>query len=249
MNFSIVTPVYNDPRLRQTLESILVQSGVGNVEIIVIDGNSSDCTTDVLDKYSDRIDFLVSEPDKGVYDAMNKGIQRATGDIIGILNANDRYHDNNVLQDVQDAIQEMNADIAYGDLVYIDGNDGVVRYWNSGEFRPYKFYLGWMPPHPTFFARKYVYDKFKHYNLSYLISADYELMLRYLMKHRLTTAYVDRVLVEMSVGGLSNESLIKILRANYEVWRAWRNNSIRGGFSAPVLKPLRKCLQYHQKPK
>jgi len=244
MEFSIVTPVYNEPRLQHTLDSIFSQSGIETVETIVVDGESTDETTDVIDFYRDRIDVIVQEPDDGVYDAMNKGIERASGDVVGILNADDRYHDETVLRDIRDAIDSADADVAYGDLVYVNEDDDVVRYWHSGDFSPRRYYFGWMPPHPTFFVRRDLYEEYGCFDLDYRVAADYELMLRFLMKHDVSPAYIDRVLVRMALGGQSNESIWNVLRANYEVYRAWRENSIRGGYLAPVLKPARKVTQY-----
>lgn len=244
MKISIITPVYNEPRIQQTLDSILSQRGVPELETIVVDGESTDETATILEEYSSRIDVLIREPDEGVYDAMNKGIELATGDVVGILNADDRYNDDQVLKDVMDSMQKSEADLCYGDLVYVDSNDEVVRYWRSGPFRRFKYYFGWMPPHPTFFVREDVYDEFGDFDLSFPIAADYELMLRFLLKYDLSITYVDRVLVRMATGGQSNESIRNILQANWEVWRAWQKNSIPGGQLAPIAKPLRKIPQY-----
>lgn len=244
MKISIITPVYNEPRIQQTLDSILSQRGLPELETIVVDGESTDETATILEEYSSRIDVLIREPDEGVYDAMNKGIELATGDVVGILNADDRYNDDQVLKDVMDSMQKSEADLCYGDLVYVDSNDEVVRYWRSGPFRRFKYYFGWMPPHPTFFVREDVYDEFGDFDLSFPIAADYELMLRFLLKYDLSITYVDRVLVRMATGGQSNESIRNILQANWEVWRAWQKNSIPGGQLAPIAKPLRKIPQY-----
>jgi len=244
MEFSIVTPVYNEPRIERALDSILHQTGVSNVEVIVVDGGSTDETVDIIRSYEDDLDALVREPDDGIYDAMNKGIKRATGDVVGILNADDKYSDESVLSDVERRFRETSADVCYGDLVYVDDDDAVMRYWQSGDFRPHRFYIGWMPPHPTFFVRNEVYDRYGLYDIDYRIAADYELMLRYLLKERVKAAYIDRTLVRMAAGGESNQSLRNVVCANLEVVRAWRENSLTGGWFIPFFKLLRKPFQF-----
>lgn len=243
MKLSIITPVYNDPRISRALDSILCQQYEEELELIVIDGGSSTPTQDVLERYRDRISVLVSEPDKGIYDAMNKGIGLSTGDVVGILNADDRYYDPFVLRDVADAFRDPKTDACYGDLEYVDEKDHTVRYWKSGRYHPLKYYFGWMPPHPTFFVRKCLYDQYGSFDLRYAIAADYELMLRLIMKHRISPKYIPRVLVRMSLGGKSNRSLANIVKANLEVRQAWRNNGLSFGYLVPLLKPAQKVAQ------
>jgi len=243
MEVSVVTAVYNDPRVGSALDSVLAQTH-DDVEMIVVDGESTDETPAILDQYADDIDTLVREPDEGIYDAMNKGIELATGDIVGTLNADDQYHDTTVLESVVDTFQRTSSDLCYGNLVYVNENDEVVRYWNSGEYQPRRFYYGWMPPHPTVFVSKEVYDQYGTFDLDLSIAADYELLLRLLLRHGLTAAYVDDVLVRMATGGKSNRSVRNIVRANWEVYRAWQKNGLRGGGHVPIIKPLRKILQF-----
>jgi glycosyltransferase involved in cell wall biosynthesis len=244
MKLTIITPVFNEPRIRQTLESIRSQRDIPDLETIVVDGGSTDETPAIIDEYSDWIDTLISEPDDGVYDAMNKGIKRATGDIVGILNADDRYNDPNVLQRVVETFQKSGADLCYGDLVYVDDSDDVVRYWKSGSYSPKRFYLGWMPPHPTVFVRQDVYEQYGTFDLEFPIAADYEFLLRVLLNEDISTAYIDQVLVRMATGGQSNASVRNIVSANVEVYQAWRKHDLRGGIHVPILKPLRKIPQY-----
>lgn len=248
MEISTITPVYNEPRLRSTLQSILSQRDVEAVETIVVDGGSTDETVGIIDDFRDVIDVLIREPDDGVYDAMNKGIRRASGDVVGILNADDRYQHEFVLSDVEEELRNGDVDACYGDLVYVDEQDEPVRYWKSGHYRPYRFRLGWMPPHPTFFARRQVYEENDLFDLDFTIAADYELMLRLLFKEGITVTYLDEVLVRMATGGKSNESVTNVVRANMEVYQAWRRNRLRGGFLVPVVKPLRKIVQYVNDP-
>jgi len=244
VKISIITPVYNDTRVERAIKSILMQKFEGEIEIIVIDGGSTDETLNILKKYADKIDVLISEPDKGVYDAMNKGITLATGDIVGILNADDRYAGPYVLQKVCKIFLDEDVDACYGDLVYVDKRDRTVRYWKSGRYKKWKWLLGWMPPHPTFFVKRRVYDLYGLFDLRYSIAADYELMLRFLFKYRIKVAYIPETLVLMSIGGLSNRSVKNIIKANIEVFRAWKNNGLYYGFFVPLLKPLRKAPQF-----
>lgn len=244
MKVSIITPVYNEPRIQRTFESILSQQDVPDLEIIVVDGKSTDQTPEIIEDYSDYIDVLIRESDDGVYDAMNKGIRRASGDIVGILNADDRYQDSTVLRSVVNSFETTGAELCYSDLVYVNDDDEVVRHWQSGEYRPRKFYYGWMPPHPTVFVRGDVYERFEPFDLDFSIAADYELLLRLLLRHDISATYLDKVLVRMSLGGKSNESLANIAKANLEVYESWLKNDLRGGFHVPFIKPLRKIPQY-----
>ncbi|MBM4406829.1 MAG: glycosyltransferase [Chloroflexi bacterium] len=248
MKISIVTPVYNDVRVARALDSVLGQRLQGELETIVIDGASKDGTLKILENYRSRLSVLLSEDDRGIYDAMNKGVQRATGEIVGILNADDRYADENVLQDVLKAFEDPSVQAVYGDLVYVDANDSVVRYWRSVPYRRWRFYLGWMAPHPTFFVRRSLYQQHGLFDLKLGVSADYEIILRFLMKHRAKPAYVPRVLVRMATGGNSNKSLRNILRGNKEVLMSWRKNRLPMGYFVPVIKPFSKLVQFVSRP-
>ncbi len=247
---SIITAVYNDPRVERALDSLLSQDlpESSGLELIVVDGGSTDGTLDVLKGYGGQIGVFISERDEGIYDAMNKGIARASGDVIGILNADDRYADVYVLRDVLQAFDDHEVLACYGDLVYVDDNDRVVRYWRSGEHRRAKWYAGWMPAHPTFFVRREVYERYGVFDTQYRIAADYELMLRLLVKRRVKAAYIDRVMVRMANGGHSNRSAGNVLQAAREVRRAWQNNGLAGGQLAPVLKPAQKVFQFVRRP-
>lgn len=244
MKVSIVTPVYNDPRVGRALDSILGQRLDHELETVVVDAGSRDGTLDVLERYRDRISVLISEPDGGIYDGMNKGVGRATGDVIGILNADDRYCDDAVLRDVTDALESTGADLCYGNIVYVNGDDQRRRVWNSGPPGDLRWRLGWMPPHPAFFVRKHVYERHGAFNTAFRISADYELMLRLMVRHRVGAVHLDRQVVFMAMGGMSNRSVGNVIKANLEVGRAWRCNGLRGGHLAPLLKPARKIPQF-----
>ena len=241
---SIVTPVFNEPRVRQTLDSVRSQQGIPEIETIVVDGESTDNTLSIINEYRDEVDILISEPDDGVYDAMNKGIKHASGDIVGVLNADDRYQDTDVLQAVLDTFEKKDIDLCYGDLVYVNENDEIVRYWKSGKYDPKRFYFGWMPPHPTVFLRRELYEQYGIFDLDFPIAADYELLLRLFLKEEVSAGYINDVLVRMTTGGQSNASLQNIIKANREVYRAWQKHNLRGGIHIPIIKPLRKLPQY-----
>lgn len=245
MKISIVTPVFNDLRVARALDSILSQRHGHELEAIVIDAGSSDGTLEALERYRSRLDVLVSEPDRGIYDGMNKGIARATGDVIGILNADDRYADIHVLRDLLNAFQRHpEVQVCYGNMVYLDDEGRATRYWKSGNHRRFKWRLGWRPPHPAFFVRRSVYQRYGLFDLGFPIASDYELQLRLLMKHRVPCLYLDRTMVHMAPGGTSNGSPSSIVKANLESLQAWRRNRLRGGQLVPLLKPISKISQF-----
>jgi glycosyltransferase involved in cell wall biosynthesis len=245
MKFSIITATYNsESTVRDTLESVSSQE-YKNVEHIIIDGLSKDNTLSIVKEFA-HVERVFSERDKGIYDAMNKGIQKAEGDIIGILNSDDFYFDNNVLNRVAETFQRTGCDAVYGDLVYIDqvNVSKVVRYWKSGPYKPGSFKWGWMPPHPTFFVRKELYEKWGTFNLQLKTSADYELMLRFIHKQNIRLEYIPSVLVKMRMGGVSNISLSNRLKANTEDKLAWSINGLRPFWFTLYLKPLKKITQF-----
>lgn len=231
--------------LRDTIESVLEQS-YADIEYIVIDGGSTDGSLDIISEYEDRIDLVVSEPDDGLYFAMNKGISLATGDVIGILNADDTYSERTVIQKVVNRLRETSADSLYGDLNYVHRQDpeSVVRRWKSGKFKRAFFLKGWMVPHPTFFVKKWVYVKYGLFNTELRTSADYEFMLRVLYKAKISTTYLPEVMVNMKMGGLSNGSLQNRLRANKEDRLAWEINRLKPQALTFIRKPFRKLSQF-----
>lgn len=250
MKISIVTPAFNSAKtIRHTIESVAKQTHP-NVEYIIVDGGSKDTTAKIVAQYPGVVDIFISEPDKGVYDAMNKGIRAASGDIIAILNSDDFYTHSYVLEQIANAFLESGADSVYGDLQYVDQHNPhqVIRHWESGAFQRQNFLSGWMPPHPAFFVKRAVYQRYGLFNLSLKNSADYELMLRFLYKHRVSTTYVSDVLVRMRAGGLSNATWSNRLRANREDRVAWKINGINPRFYTIILKPLRKLQQFYYRP-
>jgi glycosyltransferase involved in cell wall biosynthesis len=250
MKISIVTPAFNSARtIRHTIESVARQT-YPNVEYIIVDGGSQDATAKIVAQYPDVVDIFISESDRGVYDAMNKGIRAASGDIIAILNSDDFYTHSYVLEQIANSFKESGVESVYGDLQYVDQHNPhqVVRHWESGAFQRQRFLAGWMPPHPAFFVKRTVYQRYGLFNLDLKNSADYELMLRFLYKHRVSTAYVSDVLVRMRAGGLSNATWSNRLRANREDRMAWKINGLKPYFYTTILKPLRKLRQYYYHP-
>lgn len=245
MKISVITVVFNGEKtIRQTVESVLAQD-YKDVEYIVVDGNSTDNTAKIVKSFGDRITKFVSEKDQGIYDAMNKGIQFATGEVVGLLNADDLFASPDVLSHVAAAFQRSQADAVYGDLQYFDGEtERVTRHWRAGAYRPGLFLWGWMPPHPTFFIRRSWYQKQGSFRLDMGTAADYELMLRMVHKHGAKLAYVQKVLVRMRVGGVSNVSLKNRLFANRNDARAWKINGISPYPITILLKPVRKIFQF-----
>lgn len=296
MNISIITATWNAAStIADCLESITAQTVP--VEHLIIDGASTDGTPEIVKRSVTSDSLLVisngnipdwsitpvtshqsphtrllSEKDQGIYDAMNKGIALAAGEVVGILNADDFYASSDVLEKVARAFEDPAVMCCYGDLEYVRENhvmsdsllvtgEGtsdldqspvthhqslftVTRYWKSGPFSPDSFYRGWMPPHPTFFVRRSVYERCGIFRLDMGSAADYELMLRFLVRHGLRTVYIPEVLVRMRVGGASNESLAARLRANRMDRRAWEVNGLRPYPWTIMMKPLRKVGQY-----
>lgn len=245
MKISIVTVCFNSAStVRQTVDAVTSQTGV-DLEYIAIDGGSTDGTLDVLRSYGNQISKLVSEPDDGIYDAMNKGIALATGDVVGILNSDDFYPDSEVLAAVAAAFEDPDVDCVFGDLDYVDAEETnrVVRAWRSKPYEPGAFHRGWHPAHPSFLVRRSVYVRVGLFDASLPIAADYEFMLRVLEREQLKSVHLPRVLVKMRTGGASNQSIQNVLQANWQCWKAWRQNGL--GYSPlPVLaKPLSKLWQ------
>lgn len=246
MKVSIITITYNSAEtVEDTIQSVISQD-YPDIEYIIVDGASKDNTLSIVDRYKDKIAIIQSEPDKGIYDAMNKGVRLATGDLIGILNSDDFYADAQVISDIVKTVQSTAADGCYADLVYVDRNETsrVVRTWKSGEYRHGQFMRGWMPPHPTFFVKRTVYEAYGSYTLQLRSAADYELMLRFIHKHGIRVSYLPRVITKMRAGGQSNVTIKNRWRANREDRLAWKMNGLQPGFFTLMRKPLSKLLQF-----
>lgn len=245
MKISIITATYNSAEtVQDTLTSVAQQRDVV-IEHIIVDGLSRDNTLDIVKAFP-HVAKVVSEKDRGIYDAMNKGIGLATGDVVGILNSDDFYDNPAVLAEVMKLFSDPSIDVVYGDLQYVKKNDVyvVTRHWRSGQYKRKYFYYGWMPPHPTFFVRRRIYDEVGIFNTDLRSAADYEMMLRILVRHNARAGYIPRVLVKMRAGGMSNASLKNRLRANREDRRAWALNDLKPFFFTTWLKPIRKIFQF-----
>lgn len=244
LKISLITIVYNaETTISRCIESVISQN-YKNVEYIIIDGGSADQTVSVIEKYQPYLTHYVAEPDSGIYDAMNKGIRLATGQVVGMLNADDYFAENNVLSTIANMFGQTGVDAVYGDLDYIDKRGGILRQWRSGEFNRRNFERGWMPPHPTFYCKRLLFEKFGLYSLRYGTAADYELMLRFLYANKLQAAYIQKVLVKMSTGGHSNRTLRSRFNGSCNDYRAMRDNHILFPLLTLLMKPVRKIVQY-----
>ena len=244
MKVSVITATFNSAAtLTDTLSSVRDQT-YPLVEHLIIDGGSKDNTMEIVAGFP-HIKQICSEKDRGIYDAMNKGVKRATGDIVGILNSDDFYASENVLREVVDTFQQSGCDAVYGDLQYVDKDDvsKVVRYWRSGPYQQGAFKWGWMPPHPSFFVRHTLYDRCGLFNLDMKTAADYELMLRMIHKEGASLQYLPNVLVKMRTGGASNSSMASRLKANADDRKAWDVNGLTPYWFTMYLKPIRKITQ------
>ena len=250
MKISIITVVYNNQETIQcTIDSILSQE-YDDIEYIIVDGASTDGTVEVIKeaakRYPKRSIKFISEKDEGIYDAMNKGIKLATGDIVGFLNSGDFYAVETAILQIAVSFQKNDCEVVYADLEYVAENNPVktVRKWKSQPYQDGLFEKGWHPSHPTFFAKKSVFDKYGGFDPSYDIGADYELMLRFLKKHSIKSHYIPSVLVKMRNGGKSNRNVWQVIKANVECYQAWKRNDLRINPLIMLKKPASKLVQY-----
>lgn len=245
MKISIVTAVYNrQTTIGQVMQSVSSQTH-DLVEHIVQDGGSSDATLEIIADTAGPHTYLHSESDGGIYDAINKGIARSTGEVIGLMHSDDYFAHDEVLARVATAFSDNNIDGVYGDLDYVAATDTsrVIRRWKSGEMTRAKLKRGWMPPHPTLYLRRSVFERFGVYDTSYQISADYDAMLRWLWAGRIKLTYIPEVIVKMRLGGESNRSIGRVLQKSREDYRALRRNEV-GGVAALMNKNLSKIGQF-----
>jgi glycosyltransferase involved in cell wall biosynthesis len=246
LKISIITVTFNSAEtIEKTIQSVISQS-YKNLEYIIVDGKSTDETLAIIETYKSHITKIVSEKDNGLYDALNKGIALATGDIIGILHSDDFYTDTNVLQLYADTFSKNKLDAVYSDLYYVDriNTAKIIRKWKSGSYKANSFLYGWMPPHPTFFVKSDCYKKFGNFNLQFKSAADYELMLRFIHKNKINITYLQYFTVKMRVGGKSNASVTNRVNANIEDRKAWEINNLKPYFFTLYFKPLRKIIQF-----
>ena len=239
---SIITIAYNsESTINNTLSSVKNQS-FKDIEYIIIDGGSTDNTIEICNQF-DHITFIKSESDKGVYDAFNKGLELATGQIIGFLNSDDVFFDNKSLQNIISAF-EKDIDAVFGNVDYINTSGEIIRKWRSKPFEKESFKKGWMPAHPTFYCRKKVYDQLGVYDDSYKIAGDFELMLRFFEKNNLRTKFIDKTLVKMKTGGISNSGLISKIKILKEQFKAFKQNEIKLNKLNFILKKTLKLKEY-----
>lgn len=238
--------------MKDTIDSVLSQD-YPNIEYIVIDGGSTDGTVDMIKSYDGSISKYISEPDNGLYDALNKGIALATGDVVGFVHAADLFADSSVLSSVARIMNESGSVAVYGDLLYVAKDDCLrtIRYWRSGEYCPSRLKYGWMPPHTALYITKDVYERAKlangqYFDTSFRIASDYDFMMRVLAKLKVHPVYLPKVLVKMRVGGASNRSIRNLFRKSREDYRAIRRNNI-GNFGTLLAKNFRKLPQFLQK--
>jgi len=244
LKISIITVVRNNKdTIRDAIESVLNQTH-NEIEYIIVDGASTDGTVEIVQSYGNKITKFISEPDKGLYDAMNKGIMLATGEVIGILNSDDIYIDEFVIEEVVKVFEEKEIDSLFADLVYVkpDNLNKIVRYYDSSQFSREKFAYGWMPAHPTFFVKRSAYEQYGLFKTDYKIAADYELLVRFLYKYKLTYFYIQKPIIKMRVGGISTSGLKSNWVLNQEIIRACHDNGVKTNLFKVLSKYPQKFM-------
>lgn len=246
MKISLITVTYNSAQtLSQTIKSVADQD-YSNIEYLVIDGGSSDGTQDIIKSYNDIVSNWLSEPDKGLYDAMNKGIRMATGDIVGIINSDDFYHRQDAISQVVNAFQEFGTQCVYADIRFVrpENLDKTVRYYSSKKFELNSFKVGVIPAHPTFFTYRANFEKYGYYKTDYKIAADFELLVRFLYKYKLSYSYLPIDLLKMRTGGLSTKSWKSNVIINQEDLRACKENGVKTNYLWLYSRYFRKLLEF-----
>ena len=246
LSISIITVSHNSiSTIPATIKSALAQT-YPNIEYIIIDGSSTDGTIELINSYGKSISKFVSEPDKGIYDAINKGIKLATGDIIGILNSDDFFYDNNVIERVAVAFEENEIDAVFGDVQFVDPEktSKIIRYYSSKNFNPAKFKFGFMPAHPSFYVKRELFEKLGYYKTDYKIAADYELLIRFLYVNQIKYKYIEMPFVSMRTGGVSNKSICSNVTLNKEIARACKENGIHTNYLYIYSKYFLKMFEF-----
>ena len=246
MKISIITVTFNSAKYLEDCIASVIEQKHNNIEHIIIDGGSTDETLSIIKKYEHHLAYWVSEQDNGMYDAINKGLQLATGDVVGMLHSDDILASPDVISSIVESFENNNVDSIYGDLVYVkpDSINQVLRVWKGYNYKRSKFKYGWMPAHPTFYIKKSIVDKYGGYETHYYTASDYEFMARYLYRHKVSCYYLPKLIVRMRNGGASNSSIYSRLRANRRDFLAMKNNKIPFPLMASVLKPVRKLPQF-----
>jgi glycosyltransferase involved in cell wall biosynthesis len=245
MKISIITVCYNSEKtIADTFTSIQSQDH-DDIEYIVVDGGSTDNTLKIAKQFENTITKLISEPDRGIYDAMNKGISYATGEIVGFLNSDDVFAHSKVISDINRSFEQSNADCLYGDILYVSKDlKKINRYWITGQGSAKDFYTGWAPPHPTFYVRRSIFAECGLYKLNYPVVADYEYMLRVMVKYQKRAVYLPEVIVWMRLGGISNNSFKSRKRSFLDSSKVWKDNDLKPRFYTIYAKMARKLIQY-----
>jgi glycosyltransferase len=245
MKISIITATYNnEATINCALDSVAMQDYL-DLEHLIIDGASTDNTLSIIRAHHNKNIRIISEPDEGIYFALNKGIEKANGEIIGFLHSDDLFESPSVIRKIVEEFNVGSIDAVYGDLVYVKKSNvnEIIRFWRAGPYKIALLKMGWMPPHPTFYTKKSIYKRFGGFDLRYNISADYDLMLRFLFKGMIRVAYIPEVLVRMRLGGISNRSFKNIFIKSFEDFMIVRRNDL-GGIIAVVQKNISKVQQY-----
>ncbi len=246
MKVSIITVCYNSKEhIKDAIESVLNQS-YKDIEYIIIDGASTDGTVEVINSYNDKISKFVSEKDNGIYDAMNKGLALATGEIVGIINSDDFYIDNTIIESIVNEFKKSNIDVLFADLIFVDREniEKQVRYWKSKEYVEGSFFKGWHPSHPTFFVKNEFYKRFGLFRTELKLASDFELMLRFIVKHGAKTFYFNKASVKMRMGGASTKGFDNFIKQNMEVYKSFKLNNLKVSIFYPVLRIVPKILQF-----
>jgi len=250
MKITIITVCYNSAEtIGATLQSVREQTHP-DIEHIIIDGGSTDNTLDVIRTKGQHAAKIVSERDQGIYDAMNKGLAMATGEIIGFLNSDDVLAHANVIARVAEALKDPAVEACYGDLVYVDRHDltKVIRYWKSRVYRPGLFERGWVPAHPSFYARRTLYQKYGGFDLGFRLAADFDILLRFFVVHGIVSTYIPDVMVKMRLGGATNVSLGNVIHQNMEIARVFRKYGLRAGLKLWAFRLVSRLSQFFRTP-
>lgn len=245
MKVSIITVCYNsEATIENTIKSVVLQT-YADIEYIIIDGKSSDATLDIVSKYQDKIAKVISEPDQGIYDAMNKGIEEATGDIVGILNSDDYYVGDDVVGTIANAFKQNSPDLVFADLAYVkaDNQDKILRYYGAKNFKPKMLKCGIMPPHPTLYVKKEIYETYGNYRLDFKIASDYEMFVRLLLVNKLSYYYINKCIIKMTVGGISTSNFDSKKIINIETIKALSVNGINVSYLSIFRKYPKKVFE------
>jgi glycosyltransferase involved in cell wall biosynthesis len=243
---TVITVSHNSAAtISGTIDSVMCQT-YPHIEYIVIDGASTDGTIEIVKSYGSKISKFLTEPDSGIYDAINKGIAISSGNIVGIVNSDDIFYDRQVIAKVAVTFMENDIDAVYGDAIFIspENTSRIVRYYSSGAFRPGRFRFGFMPAHPSFYVKRIFFEKLGYYKTDYKIAADFELLLRFICVNNLRCKYIEMPFVSMRRGGVSNKSLKSNITLNREILRACRENGLRTGYFFIYLKYFFKIFEF-----